>query len=55
MVSYSHADSVAVHSNHFLLFESLLDGRVLRIGHAVTSNYVSVAFQSEAIKNNSQD
>ena len=39
----------------FLLFEELLDAKVLIIGHAVTQNYVFVVFQSEATKNNSND
>ena len=55
VVSYSHADSVAVHSNFFLLFEELFDAKVLLIGHAVTQNYVFVVFQSEATDNNSYD
>ena len=41
---YSHADSVAVRSNHFLLFELLFDGKVLLNGHAITQNYVFVVF-----------
>ena len=39
----------------FLLFEELFDAKVLLIGHAVTQNYVSVVFQSEASKNNFND
>ena len=55
VVSYSHADSAAVRSNHFLLVERLFDVKVLPNGHAVTQNYVFVVFQSEATKNNSHD
>ena len=39
VVSYSHADSVAVRSNHFLLVERLFDVKVLPNGHAVTQNW----------------
>ena len=55
VVSHSHADSVAVHSNDFLLFEWLYDGLVLLNGNAVTQNYDFVVFESEATKNNSHD
>ena len=55
MVPYSHADSVAVHSKHILLFEWLFDAKVLLNGHAVTQNYVFVVFQSEATENKSHD
>ena len=48
LVSYSHADCVAVRSNHFLWVEWLFDAKVLFNGHAVTQNYVFVVFQSEA-------
>ena len=48
VVSYGHADSVAVRSNHFLLVEWLFDAKLLLNGHAVTQNYVFVVFQSEA-------
>ena len=41
--------------NIFLLFEELLNAKVLLIGHAVTQIYVYVVFQSEATKNNSND
>ena len=52
VVFYSHTDSAAVRSNHFLLVEWLFDAKVLLNGHAVTQNYVFVVFQSEATKNN---
>ena len=55
VVSYSHADSVAVRSNHYLLVEWLFDAKVLLNGHALTQNYVFVVFQSEATKDNSHD
>ena len=55
VVSYCHADSVALRSNHFLLGEWLFDAKVLINSHAVTQNYVFVVFQSEATKNNSHD
>ena len=55
VVSYSHADSVAVRLNHFLLVEWLFDVKVLLNGHAVMQNYVFVVFQSKATKNNSHD
>ena len=51
VVFYIHADSVAVHSNHFLLFEWLFDAKVLLNGHALTQDYMFVVFQSEAAKN----
>ena len=50
MVSFSHADSVAVHLNNFLLFEWLFAAKVLLKGPAVTQNYVSVVLQSDATK-----
>ena len=53
LVSHYHADSVAVHSNCFLLFEELFDEKVLLIGHAVTQNHVLVVFESEATENSS--
>ena len=46
--SYSHSDSVAVRSNHFLLVERLFDAKLLPNGHVVTQSYVFVVFQSEA-------
>ena len=55
VVSYSHGYSDAVRSNHFLLVEWLVDAKVMLNGHAVTQNYVSVVFQSEATRNNSHD
>ena len=55
MVSYIHADAVAVRSNHFLLAEPLFDAKLQLKSHAVTQNYVFVVFQSEATKNNSHD
>ena len=55
VLSYSHADSVAVRSNHFLFVELLVDEKVLLNGHAVTQNYIFELFQSEATKNNSHD
>ena len=48
VVSYSHADSVAVLSNHFLLVEWLFDAELLLNAHAVTQNFVFKVFQSEA-------
>ena len=50
-VSYSPADSLAMHSSHFLLFEWLSDVEVLPNGYAVTEGYVCVVFQSKATKN----
>ena len=38
VVSYTHVDSVPVHSNHFLLFEWQFDTEVQLNGHAVTQN-----------------
>ena len=55
VVSYSHADSVAARSKHFLLLEWLLDANVLPNGHAVTQNSVFVVSQSEATRNKSHD
>ena len=55
VVSHSHAVSTAVHSNHFLWFEWLFDAKVPLNGHAVTQNYVSVVFQSQATENNSHE
>ena len=55
ILSYSCADYVAVHLNHFLIFELLFDAKVLLNGHAVAQNYNFVVFQSEATKNHSQD
>ena len=55
VVSYSHAASVAVRSNHFWLVDWLVDAKVMLNGHAVTQNYVFVVYQSEATKNNSHD
>ena len=48
MVSYSHADSIAVRSIHFLLVVWLFDAKLLLNGHAVTQNFVFVVFQQEA-------
>ena len=55
VVSYSHAESVAVHSSYFLLIEKLFDAKVLPVGHAVTQNYVIVVFQSETTEKKSHD
>ena len=53
VVSYSHANSVAVHLKHFfLLFVLLFTAWILVNGHAVTQNYVFVVYQSESTKNN---
>ena len=52
VVSYSHADSVAVNSNQFLLFELLFTAVLLPNGHAEERNYLFVVFQSEGTKNN---
>ena len=54
-VSYSHADSVAVRSNHFLSAEWLFDAKVLLNGPAVTQNHIFVVFRSQATKNNSDE
>ena len=53
VVSYSHADSVAVRSNHFLLVEWLFEAKVLPTGHAVAQNSVFVVSQPKTTKNNS--
>ena len=50
VVSYCHADSIAVRSNHFLLVEWLFDAKVLPIGHAVTQNCVFVVFNQKQLK-----
>ena len=54
-ILFSHADSVAVHSNYFLLFEWLFAAKILPKDDAVTQNYDVGALQSEATKNKSHD
>ena len=52
MVFYSYADTVAVHSNYFLLFfQTLRRKKKPLIGHAVTQNYVLEVFQPKQLKN----
>ena len=55
VVSYSGADFMPVHSNHFLIFEKLYDAKVLLTGHAVAQNFVFVVFQPKTTKNNSHN
>ena len=45
VVSYSHADSVAVRSNHFLLAERLFDAKVQLKSHAVVHFFSQLTFK----------
>ena len=47
LVFYSHADSVAVISNHFFIISVTFRRKILLNGHAVTQNYVFVVSHSE--------
>ena len=53
VVSYTHADSVAMYSNQFLLCDWHVPARVLPIGLAVTQKLCFLGFQSEETKTNS--
>ena len=50
VVTYSHADSVAVHSNNFLRLERVFDAKLLLIVHAVAQNFVFVLLNREQLK-----